>query len=72
MKTKEFKAIKTGEKVTKAQFKALASKDRWAFKSHYKREPLPTGAIAYAKYIMIDGVPHKAVNGVMVPLTKKA
>jgi hypothetical protein len=72
MKTKKFKAIKVSEVITKAQFNALAEKDKWKHTSHYKRVPIETGSVVYAKYTMIDGVPHKAVNGVLVPLTKKA
>ena len=72
MKTKKFKAIRTTEKITKEQFNALAEKDKWKHTSHYKRVPVETGSVVYSKYQMIDGVPHKAVNGAWVALAKKA
>lgn len=70
-KMKTNPAIKINETITKAQFLALCSKDTNAFRSDYKRPPLPTGSVVVAKYTNIGGVPHKMVNGVLVPLTKK-
>jgi len=61
-----------GKKVKRSVFMKLASQDKRKHTSHYKREPIPTGSAVVAKYQMVDGVPHKAVNGVLVPLTKKA
>jgi len=61
-----------GKKVKRSVFMKLASQDKRKHTSHYKREPIPTGSVVVAKYQMVDGVPHKAVNGVLVPLTKKA
>ena len=58
-----------GERVSKEVFMALAAQDRRSYTSHYKREPLNIKA---PKYINVGGVPHKLVNDVLVPLTKKA
>jgi len=69
---KSGKAVKVVSTITKAEFLAKCAKDKWAHKSDYKREPLPTGSAVVGKYITIGGVPHKSVNGVLVPLTKKA
>ena len=65
-------AVKINNPINKAQFLALCSKDTNAYRSDYKRPPLPTGSVVVAKYTNIGGVPHKMVNGVLVPLTKKA
>ena len=64
--------VRVNEKVTKAQFLAKCAADTNAYRSEYKRPPLPTGSVVVAKFVMVDGVPHKMVNGVLVPLTKKA
>ena len=61
-----------GKTVKRSVVMELASQDKRKHTSHYKREPLPVGSRMVAKYHMVDGVPHKAVNGVLVPLTKKA
>jgi hypothetical protein len=71
METKKFKAIKTG-KAAKTQVNTIANQDKWKHTSHYKRVPIATGSAVVAKYSMVDGVPHKMVDGVLVPLTKKA
>ena len=49
----------------------LCAKDKTAYKSSYKRVPMAAGSAIVAKYPKIDGIPHKMVNGVLVPLTKK-
>jgi len=64
-------AIK-GEPVKRSVVMALAAKDKRAYTSHFKREPKSATEAVVAKYTMIGGVPHKAVNGALVPLTKKA
>ena len=61
-----------GKTVKRSVVMKLASQDKRKHTSHYKREPIPTGSVVVAKYQMVDGVPHKSVNGVLVPLTKKA
>lgn len=61
-----------GKLVKRETFMALASQDKRKHTSHYKREPMATGSVVVAKYHMVDGVPHKVVNGQLVALTKKA
>ena len=68
---KSSKAVKMG-KIDAATFLALCAKDKTAYKSNYKRVPMVAGSAIVAKYTMVAGVPHKMVNGVLVPLTKKA
>lgn len=69
---KSGKAVKSVTKISKSDFAKMCAKDKWAHKSDYKREPMPTGSVLVAKYVMVDGVPHKPVNGVLIPLSKKA
>jgi hypothetical protein len=69
---KSGKAVRSTVKMSKEQFAAKCAKDTNAYKSDYKRVPLPTGSTVVAKYVNIDGVPHKNVDGVFVPLIKKA
>jgi len=57
--------------IDQATFLALCAKDKTAYKSSYKRVPMAVGSAIVAKYTKIDGIPHKMVNGVLVPLTKK-
>ena len=59
-------------KVDAATFLGLCAQDKTAYKSNYKRVPLPAGSAMVAKYTMVAGVPHKMVNGVLMPLAKKA
>jgi hypothetical protein len=61
-----------GKTVKRSVVMKLASQDKRKHTSHYKREPKSATEAVVAKYTMIGGVPHKAVNGVLVPLTKKA
>ena len=61
-----------GKKVKRSVVMQLANQDKRKHTSHYKREPLPTGSAVVAKYTMVAGVPHKMVDGVLMPLTKKA
>ncbi len=69
---KSGRAVRVNETITKAQFLAKCAQDTNAYKSEYKRVPLATGSAVAAKFIMVDGVPHKRVNGQLVALTKKA
>ena len=57
--------------IDQATFLALCAKDKTAYKSSYNRVPMAVGSAIVAKYTKIDGIPHKMVNGVLVPLTKK-
>jgi len=57
--------------IDQATFLALCAKDKTAYKSNYKRVPMAAGSAIVAKYTKIDGIPHKMVNGVLVPLTKR-
>lgn len=57
--------------IDQATFLELCAKDKTAYKSNYKRVPMAVGSAIVAKYTKIDGIPHKMVNGVLVPLTKK-
>lgn len=61
-----------GKKVKRSVFMKLAAQDKRKHTSHYKREPMAAGSVVVAKYHMVGGVPHKMVDGVLVPLTKKA
>lgn len=70
MKTKKFKAIRVSQAITKEEFLALAAKDKRKHTSMYKQ--VPEERVAIAKFHMVGGVPHKMVDGVLVPLTKKA
>ena len=70
--TKSSKAVRVAETITKAEFIAKCAKDTNAYRSEYKRPPLPTGSALAPKFVMVGGVPHKMVNNVLVPLTKKA
>ena len=70
-KTKSTPAV-LGKKVKRSVFMKLAAQDKRKHTSHYKREPMATGSVVVAKYTMVAGVPHKMVNNVLVPLTKKA
>ena len=58
-----------GKKVKRSVVMKLAEQDKRKHTSHYKKEPL---AVYAPKYYMISGIPHKMVNGVYVPFTKKA
>ena len=51
-------------KVSKEEVMVIASKDRRAYTSDFKREPLKHSI----RYWMIGGVPHKLVNGQWVAL----
>lgn len=57
--------------INQESFLELCAKDKTAYKSNYKRVPMAVGSAIVAKYTKIDGIPHKMVNGVLVPLTKK-
>jgi hypothetical protein len=59
-------------KVDAATFLGLCAQDKTAYKSNYKRVPMAAGSAMVAKYPKVNGIPHKMVNGVLVPLTKKA
>jgi len=54
-------------KMTKEEFLKLHSSDKRAYTYGFKREP----ATHFAKYQNIGGIPHKMVDGVLVPLTRK-
>jgi hypothetical protein len=58
--------------VDQATFLALCAQDKTAYKSNYKRVPMASGSAMVAKYPKVNGIPHKMVNGVLIPLTKKA
>jgi len=54
-------------KVSKNEVLAIAAKDRRAYSSDYKREPLNH----VIRFHMFNGVPHKMVNGQWVALKSK-
>jgi hypothetical protein len=69
--SKSGRARKINETITNPEFLAKCAKDTNAYRSEYKRPPVPTGSVLVAKFVMVDGVPHKMVNGSLVALTKK-
>jgi len=68
MKPRKSKAIRSTVKMTAEQWAQLADRDKRKHTSHYKRVP----DTYVARFIEIDGHPHKMVNGVLVPLKLKA
>jgi len=64
---RKIKTLKSVEKLSTNQWNALAEKDRRKHTSHYKGVP----TMHFAKFIEVGGVPHKMVDGVLVPLQLK-
>lgn len=63
------KAVK-GSVASKAEVAAIVAQDRKWYLNMYKREPMPAGTVLVPKHIMVNGIPHKSVNGQLVALTK--
>lgn len=64
---KNGKAIRSNSRIKSSEVMAIAAQDKRAYSSHYKRVP----ATSVAKIINVGGVPHKFVDGQMIPMVKK-